>query len=204
MDATRCDWGKYANNMKTLLIHKNVEVQPGKQLEFPTFIPGLDNFPHKSRCLIMIDTLTVGLIDGSNTTDTSTNLFASKNPEMFSLPTIGVSVEGLGVMNSYDNINNQNSLIGCCPVSTVKVLSSSLSKAMSFVYQNNGTILSCGVLCQSPFGKSFTIRFHDFTIAQSPNESNLIKNLNTTVSNNYLITMNLKLLYLDNDDMKHV
>jgi len=202
MDAS--NWGRYANNMKTLLIHKNVAVQPGDSLHFTTFIPSVDNFPHKSRCLLMIDTLTIGLMDATNVNDASANNFAANNPEMFSLPTIGVSVEGLGVMNSYDNINNQNSLIGCCPVSTVKVLSSSISKAMSFVYQNNGSILSSGVLCHSPFGKSFTIRFHDFTIAQSPNESNLIKNLNTDTVNNYLITMNLKLLYLDDEDMKQV
>ena len=191
------DWGKYANNLKTLMVHKQVSVVTDGGLEFDVTIPNVDNFPHKTRCMVMIDTLTISVIDDDNTDNVNRNNFAENYPELFSLPTVGVSMEGIGVMNSYDNINNQNSIVGYCPLSSVKVLSEKYARSMSFVYQNSGNIHTCGVLCQSPLGKSVRMRFHDLTIPQSVNESNLIKNTQrrvlslakATTSNSTVVTI---------------
>ena len=105
-------FGKYANNVKTLLIHAPVQLLPGDPLEFTEHILNVANFPHKNRCMIMIDTLSITALNDVNTDDVNRNNFAEQFPELFSLPIVGVSADGLGVQNSYDTISNQNSFIG--------------------------------------------------------------------------------------------
>ena len=54
---------------------------------------------------------------------------------------------------------------------------------MNFNYQNQvSNILSCGLLCSSPFGRSVKFRFFDFGGAQTEHESLLIRNSNREIS----------------------
>ncbi len=159
MEAT--NWGKYANNMKTLLIQKTINLDFDQNVEFDVTVPNVFNFPHKNRCVVMIDTLSISAVSNENTNIKTRNFFAEDYPELWSLPTIGVSLDGMGVVNSYDTISNQNNIVGICPLHTEKALSTEHSGGMTFVYQNTGSIHTCGSLCQSPFGKSMRVRLFD-------------------------------------------
>jgi hypothetical protein len=159
MDAV--NWGKYANNMKTLLIQEAVELEYGETLTLDVTIPNIDNFPHKSRCIAMVDTLSISTHDTDNMNIKARNLLAEDFPELWSCPAVGVSIDGIGVMNSYGNKTNQNSIISVCPLHTEKALSTEHSDGISYVFKNTGSIHTCGVMCQSPFGKSLRINFVD-------------------------------------------
>lgn len=174
-------FGKYANNMKSLFIHELVVLSPNERLEFEKSIPNVDNFPNKNRCLIMIDTLSITALDETNIEVSTRNHFAEKFPELFSLPLIGVSIDGLGVQNTYDTINKQNSLVGICPLTTDKVMSNNSSVSMNFNYQNVGNILSCGVLGSSPFGKSLKFRLFDYGKKQFANDPMSLQNTSRAV-----------------------
>eukprot|EP01051_Picozoa_sp_SAG22_P007597 SAG22_NODE_540_length_9301_cov_422.312758_5_plen_284_part_00 len=172
------NWGKYANNMKTLLIQEAVELEFDERLTLDVTIPNIDNFPHKSRCIAMVDTLAFATYDNDNLNVKTRNLMAEDFPELWSCPVVGVSIDGIGVMNSYGNKTNQNSIIGLCPLHTEKSLSTEHSDGISYVFRNTGSIHTCGVLCQSPFGKSLRVQFVDCSNipdGQRDNNSQFIK-----------------------------
>ena len=53
-----------ANNMKTLLIQKTINLDFDQNVEFDVTVPNVSNFPHKNRCVVMIDTLSISAVMG--------------------------------------------------------------------------------------------------------------------------------------------
>eukprot|EP01051_Picozoa_sp_SAG22_P008115 SAG22_NODE_601_length_8666_cov_7.089413_6_plen_167_part_00 len=51
---------------QTLLIQEAVELEFGEKLTLDVSIPNIDNFPHKSRCIAMVDTLSISTYDNEN------------------------------------------------------------------------------------------------------------------------------------------
>jgi len=181
------EWGKYANNLTTLLIRDQIDVKMNEPIQFNVTIPNVQNFPHKSRCMVMVDSLSITISDNyntiagdrltghptrlnvdehQNTNIQNRNLLAEEYPELFNEPTLAVSIDGLGVQNSYDNLSKQNNVVGVCPIRTNKVESKEYSKSLTFTYNNTGSIHTCGVLAQSPFGKSLNVRLFDVSSVQ--------------------------------------
>ena len=62
MDAERTHFGKYANNMHTLIIRERREFLDGEKIAFSATIPQ-NGFPHKKRCMVMLESLTIGIQD---------------------------------------------------------------------------------------------------------------------------------------------
>ena len=207
MDSTH--FGKYANNLHTLIVRDRREYLAGEGFAFQTTIPQ-NGFPHKKRCMVMLESLTIGYHDASNTSTANPNnslnnkFDADKNP-FFDDPTVAVSVDGMGVMNSYDNINNQNGFVGIAPLKTNRILSTKNTTATNAVYENScGNILTKGVLAQSPFGKGLNVRILDMGSEDIPLGTQQLSEVKAIAPAYYHIGIVLKILFLDDLDMKEV
>ena len=202
-------WGKYANNIHTLNITKDLTgYKEGDDIKFTATIPQ-NGFPHKNRCLVMIDSLCFRLNkpnagNAAAPHGGSIANFATSYVNIMAEPTIAVSLDGLGVMNSYDTLNRQNDIVGEVDLYINKASGARQKASVSARYKG-GDIFSRGVLAQSPFGKSLGIRILDPVT---------LKPLTHTSSSDYpqangggrktSISLVLKILFLDEEDMKSV
>jgi len=202
MDAERTHFGKYANNMHTLIIRERREFLDGEKIAFSATIPQ-NGFPHKKRCMVMLESLTIGIQDEANLS--TNNLFDGSKNSFFGDPTVAVSIDGMGVMNSYDNINNQNGFVGIAPLKTNRVLSTNKTQETNAVYENScGSILTKGVLAQSPFGKGLNVRILDMGSQDTVDGTQQLLEVSAVADAFYYIVIVLKILFLDDLDMKEV
>ena len=198
-------WGKYANNIHTLNITQElVGYKKGDDIKFTATIPQ-NGFPHKNRCLVMIDSFSFLLNKPTSIEAASTvSTYITHYESIMSERSLAVSLDGLGVMNSYDTLNRQNDIVGVVDLYINKGAGSRQKASVSARYKG-GDIFSRGVLAQSPFGKSLGIRILDPVT---------LKPLTHTSSSNYpqangggrktSISLVLKILFLDEEDMKSV
>ena len=108
-------------------------------------------------------------------------------------------------MNSYDNINNQNGFVGIAPLKTNRILSTKNTTATNAVYENScGNILTKGVLAQSPFGKGLNVRILDMGSEDIPLGTQQLSEVKAIAAAYYHIVIVLKILFLDDLDMKEV
>ena len=196
-------WGKYANNIHTVNITQElVGYKKHDDIKFTATIPQ-NGFPHKNRCLVMIDSLSFRLHKpGNNQGAVST--YVTAYTSITAEPSLAVSLDGLGVMNSYDTLNRQNDIVGEVDLYINKASGARQKASVSARYKG-GDIFSRGVLAQSPFGKSLGIRILDPVT---------LKPLTHTSPSNYpqangggrktSISLVLKILFLDEEDMKSV
>ena len=198
-------WGKFANNIHTLNIAQDlVGYKAGDDIKFTATIPQ-NGFPHKNRCLVMIDSFSFLLNKPTALAPASTvNTYTTHYESIMSERSLAVSLDGLGVMNSYDTLNRQNDIVGVVDLYINKAQGARQKASVSARYKG-GDIFSRGVLAQSPFGKSLGIRILDPVT---------LKPLTHTSSSDYpqangggrktSISLVLKILFLDEEDMKSV
>ena len=198
-------WGKFANNIHTLNIAQDlVGYKAGDDIKFTATIPQ-NGFPHKNRCLVMIDSFSFLL--NKPTADAAASAvgtYTTHYESIMSERSLAVSLDGLGVMNSYDTLNRQNDIVGEVDLYINKASGARQKASVSARYKG-GDIFSRGVLAQSPFGKSLGIRILDPVT---------LKPLTHTSSSDYpqangggrktSISLVLKILFLDEEDMKSV
>ena len=159
-------WGKYANNFHTLNIAQElVGYKAGGDIKFTATIPQ-NGFPHRKRCLVMIDSLSFRLlrpITRGQAADISVAAYAASYDTMMAEPTVAVSLDGLGVVNSYDTINRQNEIVGVVRTFVNTAGTTKGAKVARHVSsrETSGDVFARGVLAQSPFGKSLGIRLLD-------------------------------------------
>ena len=104
-------WGKYANNIHTLNITQElVGYKKHDDIKFTATIPQ-NGFPHKNRCLVMIDSLSFRLHKPTNALG-ALGTYVTAYTSITAKPSLAVSLDGLGVMNSYDTVNKQNDVVG--------------------------------------------------------------------------------------------
>ena len=153
-------WGKYANNIHTLNITQElVGYKKHDDIKFTATIPQ-NGFPHKNRCLVMIDSLSFRLHKpGNNQGAVST--YVTAYTSITAEPSLAVSLDGLGVMNSYDTVNKQNDVVGVVDLYINKGAATAITSRSVRSVNKGGDIFSKGVLAQSPFGKSLGIRLLD-------------------------------------------
>ena len=154
-------WGKYANTIHTLNIAQElVGYKEGGDIKFTATIPQ-NRFPHKNRCLVMIDSFSFRLNKPlAGIVALSPGDYVKTYETIMAEPTIAVSLDGLGVMNSYDTLNRQNDIVGVVDLYINKATGIRQAACVHSV-KNGGDIFSKGVLTQSPFGKSLGIRILD-------------------------------------------
>ena len=209
-------WGKYANNIHTLNITQElVGYKKHDDIKFTATIPQ-NGFPHKNRCLVMIDSLSFRLHKpGNNQGAVST--YVTAYTSITAEPSLAVSLDGLGVMNSYDTVNKQNDVVGVVCLHLNKGSALAQERFVCSV-DKGGDIFSRGVLAQSPFGKSLGIRILDAVTLKSLTHSRLTADYDIGAinpQNNQIRVANggglkievaivLKILFLDEEDMKSV
>ena len=215
-------WGKYANNIHTLNITQElVGYKKHDDIKFTATIPQ-NGFPHKNRCLVMIDSFSFRMNkpNGGGVQaphgGTVTN-FAASYINIMAERTIAVSLDGLGVMNSYDTVNRQNDVVGVVGLLINKGGALASERFVRSI-DKGGDILSRGVLAQSPFGKSLGIRILDATTLKPLTHSRLATDYDIGAidpANGNLqvarggglkvdVSLVLKILFLDEEDMKSV
>ena len=206
-------WGKYANNIHTLNITQElVGYKKHDDIKFTATIPQ-NGFPHKNRCLVMIDSLSFRLHKpGNNQGAVST--YVTAYTSITAEPSLAVSLDGLGVMNSYDTVNKQNDVVGVVDLYINKGAATAITSRSVRSVNKGGDIFSKGVLAQSPFGKSLGIRLLDAVTlkplthvlaatAIAPGNAGA----NTTgfpFGIKVGVSLVLKILFLDEEDMKSV
>ena len=215
-------WGKYANNIHTLNITKDLTgYKAGDDIKFTATIPQ-NGFPHKNRCLVMIDSLCFrlnkpNLGNAAAPHGGSIANFASSYINIMAELTIAVSLDGLGVMNSYDTVNKQNDVVGVVGLHLNKGSALAQERFVRSI-DKGGDIFSRGVLAQSPFGKSLGIRILDAVTLKSLTHSRLTADFDIGAinpANNQIRVANggglkvevalvLRILFLDEEDMKSV
>ena len=128
-------WGKYANNIHTLNITQElVGYKKGDDIKFTATIPQ-NGFPHKNRCFVMIDSLSFRLHKPTNALG-ALGTYVTAYTSITAEPSLAVSLDGLGVMNSYDTVNKQNDVVGVVDL-----------------YINKGA--ATAITSRSNFGKNF-------------------------------------------------
>ena len=206
-------WGKYANNIHTLNITQElVGYKKHDDIKFTATIPQ-NGFPHKNRCLVMIDSLSFRLHKpGNNQGAVST--YVTAYTSITAEPSLAVSLDGLGVMNSYDTVNKQNDVVGVVDLYINKGSATAITSRSVRSVNKGGDIFSKGVLAQSPFGKSLGIRLLD-AVTLKPLTHVLAATAiapgtagaNTTgfpFGIKVGVSLVLKILFLDEEDMKSV
>ena len=206
-------WGKYANNIHTLNITQElVGYKKHDDIKFTATIPQ-NGFPHKNRCLVMIDSLSFRLHKpGNNQGALST--YVTAYTSITAEPSLAVSLDGLGVMNSYDTVNKQNDVVGVVDLYINKGAATAITSRSVRSVNKGGDIFSKGVLAQSPFGKSLGIRLLD-AVTLKPLTHVLAATAiapgtagaNTTgfpFGIKVGVSLVLKILFLDEEDMKSV
>ena len=197
MDAS--NWGKYANNLCTLTLkcenpEPDVSDNTSAKLVFRNVsVPNIDNFPHKKRCMLMVKDLSIiaPILDHTGQIDWS-------NEQLYDGPFVSVEMDGLAVQNNYNNIHNQSNSIAYGTLKTHQVIDDETEYGNFYLESSCVNPLTDGVLCGSPFGKQFTIRIIDMyggdgvTIVQQ------------VVADGLQMFLTLKLLFLDEEDMKQV
>ena len=211
-------WGKYANNIHTLNITKDLTgYKEGDDIKFTATIPQ-NGFPHKKRCLVMIDSLSFRLqvpvtIDAA--TSRSVAAYALHYDSIMCEPTVAVSLDGLGVMNSYDTMNKQNEIVGVVRTFVNKAGTTGVTNAQTTARvsrhvssrDTSGDFFARGVLAQSPFGKSLGIRILDASTLKPlvhSNDSGAYGANNAAGIRGTSVSLVLKILFLDEEDMKSV
>ena len=206
-------WGKYANNIHTLNITQElVGYKKHDDIKFTATIPQ-NGFPHKNRCLVMIDSLSFRQHKpGNNQGALST--YVTAYTSITAEPSLAVSLDGLGVMNSYDTVNKQNDVVGVVDLYINKGAATSITSRSVRSVNKGGDIFSKGVLAQSPFGKSLGIRLLDaVTLKPLTHAAAATAIAPGTAGANTLgfpfgtkvgVSLVLKILFLDEEDMKSV
>ena len=186
--------GKIANNSVTLVLSSQttavspVEVHADSagnpnHADFSLTLPNLVGFPHKSRCLCHIESIT-----------------AVVSPALSpGVGVIGVVIEGMAPHKVFRN-GGEHGYVGFLTLKSSAVSDDDDNTDVSMcgeTFTASGDIITNGVMCQSPFGKRIRVRCYNATT----------HTLLTGVAGNVFLTgqpvvLKLKLLFLDNDDMK--
>eukprot|EP01051_Picozoa_sp_SAG22_P007618 SAG22_NODE_542_length_9294_cov_156.554649_6_plen_217_part_00 len=208
--------GKIANNSLTLVLSSD---KTTGNFDFEVDVTNSAGFPHKTRCLIQVQMVDIGFLD----------ILAARSltSATFHGNTVAVSIDGLSTMTKtfvatdLDDTSvlragrrEHEGYIGVLPFKSALTplpttgLQGSPSQFCfaSATYSTDGDILNHGVLCESPFGKRLRVSLKDATtgkrflhnIAGDPTGAG---DPNTD-PDNFPVTIKLRLLFLDNEDLK--
>ena len=167
--------GKIANNSMTLVLCSS-DGSDGSfdNFDFEINVPNIAGFPHKTRCLLQVQSIELGTLD---------ILAADATGKAFN-NVIGVKIDGLSSMTKVFSNGGTNSVgysagsgavhyegyVGILPfrAGMTPDLDNGLQGLPSqyafgsLTYATDGDILNHGVLCESPFGKRLRIQLVEF------------------------------------------
>ena len=181
--------GKIANNSVTLLLNSrqgkkpdgtdfiaagNVGFNAESKAHFRINLSNVNGFPHKTRCLCQVQ---------------SVRLMGSNGADEF-VGSLGVEIREMAPHTLYDGTNGLSGFVGT--VDNNNAQNATISQAGTTFVNYDNFLDSC-VVCQSPFGKQLSVRLVDTKTGNTLAQARMAQEH---------ITIKLRLLFLDNEDLK--
>ena len=217
--------GKIANNLVTLIINSadGDEVKPIERVGAPALVsnatirntantgsmdffvnlPNGTGFPHKTRCLLQVVSLTHNKI-GLATNDAATVAHPVANLGLYSYEyskVLGVEIAGLTSQIVSSNSLN-TALVGVLTHKGGMTQSTATNDGDGLTFSGDGDILQEGVMSQSPFGKRLRITIKDLVKNEVAYSSFTPQDHVFQHPKNHPVVLKLRLLFLDNEDLK--
>ena len=175
--------GKIVNNSVTLVLSssgaKTTRPTLADHTQFEVNLPNINGFPHKTRCLCQLQSVRTGGTSSAN--------------DRY-IGCLGVDIPQMAPHNLYTD-NGQSGLVGVVDQQFLSNIGATAATAgPGQTYTNHQSFLESSVLCQSPFGKRLTVTIKDMaTNSRVTNHPAIIGKT---------IVVKLRLLFLDNEDLK--
>ena len=220
--------GKIANNSVTLIINSadGDEVKPIERVGAPALVsnatirntantgsmdffvnlPNGTGFPHKTRCLLQVVSLThnrlmMDAVDYPTVADPAVNNANGARSYLHQSKVLGVEIASLTSQIVSSNSLN-TALVGVLTHKGGTTNKVATSDNDGLTFSGDGDILQEGVMSQSPFGKRLRITIKDLVKNEVAYSSFTPQDHVFQHPKNHPVVLKLRLLFLDNEDLK--